>query len=576
MTILKFLCENRDYTIWDLYDENTSHKVDRTHYDFDPVKCKVFNHDIIEFDEQRRFKTIVQSCKRDLKTIPGILTFDKMYGKTKNDKYYLKVRPNDPRLPAFLVPYKAKKSAFSKKMNNKYIIFRYNNWNGKHPIGEIVHTIGDIKDLPNFYEYQLYCKNLYTSIKHFTNETKHNLQKYSNDELIHNMIQSETFVKEDRRDWDIITIDPENSKDFDDAFGIKKLNRDDNMYQLSIYIANVSIWLDFLDLWGSFSQRVSTIYLPDRKRPMLPTILSDMFCSLQQDETRFAFTCDIIIHNNVVIDYSFKNCVIKVRKNYRYNDASIEDDDLYSLVFDTLKNLVDKRKYMRSNNLTETKHVVSFLMTMMNYFTAKKLMEHKNGIFRSININHGTKTYENVVPSEVAQFLVIWNSKGGQYVTFNDFKGHDLLKLDTYVHITSPIRRIVDLLNSIIIQNDLGLVNISKHAQTFLDKWLSKEMIEYINVRMRSIRKLQTQCDTLNKCVNNPHIMEKTYKGYVFDKIKRSDTLFQYMVYIPEVKMLNKYTTRLDHDNYSSHNYKMYLFEDSETFKKKILFHLIE
>ena len=32
---------------------------------------------------------------------------------------------------------------------------------------------------------------------------------------------------------------------------------------------------DHLNIWESFSRRVSTIYLPDRKRPMLPTILSD-------------------------------------------------------------------------------------------------------------------------------------------------------------------------------------------------------------------------------------------------------------------------------------------------------------
>ena len=35
-------------------------------------------------------------------------------------------------------------------------------------------------------------------------------------------------------------------------------------------------------LWRSFTKRVSTIYLPDKKRPMLPTILSDCLCSLQE------------------------------------------------------------------------------------------------------------------------------------------------------------------------------------------------------------------------------------------------------------------------------------------------------
>ena len=98
----------------------------------------------------------------------------------------------------------------------------------------------------------------------------------------------------DRRDHNIISIDPEESKDFDDAFGLKII--DENIVMLSIYISNVSLWIDALDLWECFSKRVSTIYLPDTKRPMLPTILSDSLCSLQENKTRFAFTLDIYIN----------------------------------------------------------------------------------------------------------------------------------------------------------------------------------------------------------------------------------------------------------------------------------------
>ena len=80
---------------------------------------------------------------------------------------------------------------------------------------------------------------------------------------------------EDRTDWNVYCIDPHQSTDFDDAFGIK-LHYDEELgcvvTKLSIYISNVSILLDHLGLWKSFSTRVSTIYLPDRKRPMLPTI----------------------------------------------------------------------------------------------------------------------------------------------------------------------------------------------------------------------------------------------------------------------------------------------------------------
>ena len=65
--------------------------------------------------------------------------------------------------------------------------------------------------------------------------------------------------------------------------------------------------MDVLNLWDSFSQRISTIYLPDRKRPMLPTILSDCLCSLQEKTTRIAFTMDIFIKDGAIIDTKYSN-----------------------------------------------------------------------------------------------------------------------------------------------------------------------------------------------------------------------------------------------------------------------------
>ena len=60
----------------------------------------------------------------------------------------------------------------------------------------------------------------------------------------------------------IFTIDPEKSRDFDDAIGMKL---EDN-YVLSIYISNVTLWMEAMGLWESFSDRIATIYLPDSSR----------------------------------------------------------------------------------------------------------------------------------------------------------------------------------------------------------------------------------------------------------------------------------------------------------------------
>jgi len=97
----------------------------------------------------------------DGRTIPGILILkdNKTYGRHKtNGKLMYKCVPDDKTLPIFLVHYEFKNVGFSKRFNNLYVIFTYSNWDNKHPYGIIQHTIGDVDNLSNFYEYQILVK----------------------------------------------------------------------------------------------------------------------------------------------------------------------------------------------------------------------------------------------------------------------------------------------------------------------------------------------------------------------------------------------------------------------------------
>ena len=146
----------------------------------------------------------------------------------------------------------------------------------------------------------------------------------------------EKYKLENRIGRDVISIDPKTSKDFDDAFGMME---NETQFIISIYITNVSMWLDVLNVWSSFTERVSTIYLPDRKRPMLPTILSDTLCSLKEDDIKFAFTLDLYINKEsyTLDNYTFKNTIINIRKNYVYDTDIQEKDELYLKIKDVLK-----------------------------------------------------------------------------------------------------------------------------------------------------------------------------------------------------------------------------------------------
>lgn len=558
---LKIKIDKRDYSEYQLYHSGTHDKIDSIQ-NFYPAQHKLFNDDVFTYSENEFH--LVHSVIRSSKYIPGVVTFKKSFGNYKKKKLY-KCIPDDKRLPIFLVPYTIK-LGFSKKIDNIYVVFQFSEWENKHPLGKIMNTFGPTCKLKAFYEYEMYCKSLYASITSFSKNTMKALKRRSQNEYISDIFQK--YEIEDRTHFsNIYSIDPENSKDFDDAFHILKTG--DETYLLSIYIANVTVWLDILDVWDSFSERVSTIYLPDRKRPMLPTILSDALCSLQEQEIRFAFCLDLDIENGKIVDHSFHSTGIKVCKNLRYDTKEMLKTKEYKHLIE-LTNILN-RAYKYGPNIKSCHQAVAYIMILMNCFSAKKLLELKGGIYR---ILHTDYIPPKNLPSDIHNFVKGWHSSGGKYVSFDssqkaDFNfGHDILELDSYVHITSPIRRLVDLLNMTCLMDGLGILPFSEKSRKFYNYWLSR--IDYINKTMKSIRRIQNDCALLNKYSENPDLLCQEYSGFLFDKMCRNDGLYQYTVYIPEFKLVLKYVSNNDYDSFYKGKFKIYCFMSENRLKHKI------
>ena len=564
MTQFKIKVEDGQYTKYSYINLKTM-KDAEIQPNIPPVLNKLFNQDIIEVDlEGRLTMKVLHSSVRSMKNIPGVLVLDnnKTYGKIKG-RFYYKCIPDDRRVPIFLIPYN-EKMVFEKKRHNLYVVFEFHSWNEKHPLGRMTNNLGSVNNLNSFYEYQLYCKSLYASIQKFTKYTKNRLRLYTEQQHINHMNAFVDF--EDRTTNYTYTIDPMSSKDFDDAFGL--VVKDDRVV-LSIYISNISFWFGLLSLWDSFSTRISTIYLPDRKRPMLPNVLSDAICSLTEEDERFAFTLDLVLDpedNYNIVSYKFLNTKIRIWRNYRYDTTELENNNILK-TYKIVKELNKKHKYV--DNITTTHDMIAYLMILMNYYSARELKSKRTGIFRSAKLN---KSYQppDIVPDEVGKFLKIWHSFGGKYTKYEKMESHDMLDFDAYVHITSPIRRLPDFLNILKLQDVLGLVKLEGEALDFYNKWTSDKSIDYINQTMRSIRRVQNECNLLNMCQEDETITKKIYRGYIFDKIKRNDALYQYMVYLSEIKMTNRITTRHDMNLNSSYEFKIYVFRDEDRLKHKI------
>ena len=562
----KIHIDDRNYENWNLYDVSTSEKIENVN--INPIKEKLFNNDIFTFDGSN--VKLLQSTIRKINTISGVLVLknNKTFGKFKN-KYFYRCIPDDKRIPEFLIPYKPQ-IKFLKNQVNKYIVFRFINWNNKHPKGQIQQTIGDVTELSNYYEYQIYCKNLYHSIANFKKKTKEKLKKH-NEEYYTKLIMDK-FTIENRLDYEnIITIDSNGSKDLDDAIGFKNINETEIM--VSIYITNITFLVEVMDLWDCFSSQVATIYLPDRKRPMLPTILSDDISSLIENKNRIAFTLDINVNKKTgeIIKHSFKNTQIKVKHNLHHGTDKLKNNE----VFQTLKKICQKmnKKKIYLESVSSSSEIVSYYMVLMNYLSALQLGKFKTGIYRFAKENKDYEAPDNI-NNDVKKFLTIWNSTGGKYCKYEDVSAHEMLKLESYLHITSPNRRLVDMLNMIVFQDKLGIMKITEKSRKFYDKWL--ESMDYINDTMRSIRKVQNDCSLLNLCSTNKELTKKSLKGFVFDKIQRSDNLFQYLVYIHEIKMINRVTTTEDLINLSEYNFQIYIFMDEIKLKQKIRILLVD
>ena len=572
MSIYKIIVDNRNYTSWTIYE--TIHYKPFTEFEMNPIENKLFSNDFFKWNEEKKIE-IVHSSIRSGTFIPGVLILhnNKTYGR-KNGRLLYKCVPDDMRLPAFIVPYEIKKVGFTKIFLNMYVTFQFTSWEDKHPHGQLNQVIGEVDKLDNFYEYQLYCKSLNASIQQFQKDTMKSIQSKPHDAFIENIKKKYPSI-EDRKDWFIFSIDPEKSLDFDDAFSIKRGEKGEDI--LSIYISNVTIWMDVLNLWDSFSRRISTIYLPDRKRPMLPTILSDCLCSLQSKNTRIALVMDIYMDNDCEIrDICFANCTVRVNRNFVYEEPDLLVNKNYLELLEKTRCLSKKFKYLSS--IRDSHDLVSYLMIFMNYHCAKEMMKHNNGIFRSTIVKKDFEVPPNKVPDDVGKFIKIWKSTSGQYIDGTELikeqnLRHDLLDLDAYIHITSPIRRLVDLLNMIQLQKNLGLIMLSEKSDEFYKKWLND--LDYINMTMRSIRKVQMDCSLLDLCSNVPGTMEKEFDGYVFDKLERDDGLFQFIVFLPELKLSSRITMRDNVENYEKKKFHLYLFHDEESFKKKIRLHLL-
>jgi ribonuclease R len=135
--------------------------------------------------------------------------------------------------------------------------------------------------------------------------------------------------RRDLRSRSIFTIDGADSKDFDDAVSIKKL--DGGKFLLGVHIADVSHYVrEGSELDKEALKRGTSVYLLDHVAPMLPISLSNGICSLNEGVDRLALSVEMTVASDgKVVRHEIFESVIRSKARLVYGDVSdiIEKND---------------------------------------------------------------------------------------------------------------------------------------------------------------------------------------------------------------------------------------------------------
>ena len=181
----------------------------------------------------------------------------------------------------------------------------------KNPEGMILDTIGHKND-PN--------AQILSIVKEYNIRTNFPPEVLAEADKVAVEISTEEIQKrKDLRHLTTVTIDGEDAKDLDDAISLEIL--DGGKKRLYVSIADVSHYVkedSFIDKEARL--RGNSVYLVDRVIPMIPYVLSNGMCSLNEKEDRLTMTCEILYdENNEVIDSTTYKSIINSNKRMSYN-----------------------------------------------------------------------------------------------------------------------------------------------------------------------------------------------------------------------------------------------------------------
>jgi ribonuclease R len=231
-------------------------------------------------------------------------------GTLQKSRYFHYVIPDDPRIIHDIYT----KPARGAQVGHKVVV-KLAEWTSRHinPEGEIVEVLGP-GDAPGV--------DILAIIRKHHLPTRFDPRTLAEAERIADTIPAAEIARRlDLRQRFILTIDPDDARDFDDAINVDQLP--DGGWRLGVHIADVSHYVrpgSALD--REARARAVSVYLVDRVLPMLPEKLSNNLCSLRPREDRLTWSVIIEFSPKLAVRRTqFAMSVIRSRHRLTYAEA---------------------------------------------------------------------------------------------------------------------------------------------------------------------------------------------------------------------------------------------------------------
>jgi ribonuclease R len=258
--------------------------------------------------DRRKFKAadkpagiVIRILERASETIVGTLQ--------KSQQFHY-VIPDDPRMPHDVYT----KPALNAQAGDKVIV-KLSEWKSRHvnPEGQIVEVLGKAT-APGV--------DILAIIRKYHLAQRHTEPTLAEADRIPERIPAAEYARRlDLRKKFIVTIDPDDAKDFDDAVNVDELA--DGGWRLGVHIADVS---HYVQPDGALDRearaRGNSVYLVDRVLPMLPEKLSNNLCSLRPNEDRLTQSVFIEFTSKLAVrKMEFALGVIRSQHRLTYKEA---------------------------------------------------------------------------------------------------------------------------------------------------------------------------------------------------------------------------------------------------------------